>query len=147
MLHETIKGAAEKFGVPVKMIVIDTLSRALGGGDDGEAKDMGKIVAAADRWKRGTHVAFIHHTGHSNQERAPGSSVLPAAVDNEFAFVKTGDVITMSATKQRDGETGAALLTFRLKPVVIGTDQWVLRQDHVCCGKGCAPVERGRAKR
>jgi hypothetical protein len=52
-IRETIENAEADCGAPVKMIVIDTLSRALGGGDDSDAKDT-KIIAAAEYWKRKT---------------------------------------------------------------------------------------------
>lgn len=56
------------------LIVVDTLARAMHGGDENSAADMGQIVAGLDwlreRWR--CCVLSVHHTGHSEgaQDRA-----------------------------------------------------------------------------
>ncbi|WP_162062566.1 helicase RepA family protein [Vibrio taketomensis] len=49
----------------IKMIVIDTLARCFGNGDENSAKDMGAFIAACDRLKQHTQAAIllVHHTG------------------------------------------------------------------------------------
>ena len=50
-------------GESIVLIVIDTISRALCGGDENSPKDMGAIVAATSRLRHETnaHVLWVHH--------------------------------------------------------------------------------------
>lgn len=47
------------------LIVIDTLARCMTGGDENSAKDMGRVVEAAEGLRRpsGACVLLVHHTG------------------------------------------------------------------------------------
>lgn len=99
-----INEAAAAYGVPVRLVVIDTLARAMMGGDENAGEDMGALIAHADRIRQatGAHVMLIHHAGKDEGKGARGHSSLRAAVDTEIV-VK--DWIA-EVTKQRDGATG-----------------------------------------
>lgn len=114
-LLELIAGLAER---PV-LIVIDTLSRAMAGGDENSSVDMGALVAAFDaiRAATGAHLIVVHHTGKDAAKGARGHSLLRAATDTELE-VADGRI---SATKQRDLE-GAWASGFRLEVRVLGMD-------------------------
>jgi hypothetical protein len=105
-------------GMKVVKVTIDTLSQVLAGGDENGPVDMGSLVKNLGTLKEQckTHVAVIHHSGHSRQG-ARGHSLLRAAIDTEIE-VGSG---TMKVTKQRDLETNIEL-RFKLRPVRIGTD-------------------------
>ena len=55
----------EQLGKPVKMIIIDTLSRAMAGGDENSPVDMTTAIQNIDRIRQRTdcHVMVIHHSG------------------------------------------------------------------------------------
>ena len=62
------------------LIVIDTLARSMGDGDENTAKDMGKFVGNLDflRAETGAHVMVIHHSGKDESKGAGGSGSLRA---------------------------------------------------------------------
>ncbi|KAF0138685.1 MAG: Uncharacterized protein FD153_1167 [Rhodospirillaceae bacterium] len=99
-----INTVGDAYGVPVRLIVFDTLARVIAGGDENSGQDMGALIANADhlRHRTGCHVALIHHAGKEESRGARGWSGLSAAVDTEI-LVKD---MTATLTKQRDGETG-----------------------------------------
>ena len=50
---------------PVSLIVIDTLTRVLGGGDDSQGSDMNPFIRNCDKIRQAceSHLMVIHHTG------------------------------------------------------------------------------------
>ena len=72
-LVEAVKRAAASINVPLKLIVIDTLSRALAGGNENGPEDMGALVANMDRVRAetGAAVTFVAITAERKQPRAP----------------------------------------------------------------------------
>lgn len=64
------------------LIVIDTLSRNIGTGDD-RSNDLNTFIANVDyiRFQTGATVLVIHHTGHENQQRPRGGKNLVDASD------------------------------------------------------------------
>ena len=119
-LIEAVRASAADFGTPVEMIVIDTLSRVLAGGDENSSVDMGALVKNLDRLREstGAHVAVVHHTGKDKARGARGHSLLRAATDTELE-VAGGK---LRATKQRDIEGGFEC-AFGLHVVPVGTDR------------------------
>lgn len=101
------------------LIVVDTFARALMGGDENSAQDVGAFngAVAALIESTGACVLILHHTGKDVSRGARGSSALQGAVDTEIAV----DGRSMLPTKQRDIETGAAI-GFKLTPVLVGLD-------------------------
>ena len=125
-LIETIQAAAKQMGQPVKLVVIDTLSRALAGGDENSSQDMGALVGNMDaiRAATGACVLFVHHSGKDAAKGARGHSLLRAAVDTEIE-VKADDETgqrTATVVKQRELAKGARF-GFRLDLVVLGQNQ------------------------
>lgn len=101
------------------LIVIDTLSRAIAGGEENNSVDMGSLVANFDRIRAatGAHLLVVHHTGKIIAKGARGHSLLRAATDTELE-VQDGRI---AATKQRDMD-GTWSSGFRLEPRVVGLD-------------------------
>ncbi|NKE46073.1 AAA family ATPase [Roseomonas frigidaquae] len=107
------------------LIVIDTLARTFGGGDENTAQDMNGFVANLDtlRAETGAHVLVIHH-GRKDGGDLRGSGALAAAADLIVKVEKgTGadpSVATIEAAK--DDEDGRRL-AFRLRSVELGMDE------------------------
>jgi hypothetical protein len=102
------------------LIVIDTFARALMGGDENSAQDVGSFnsAIAALIESTGACVMIIHHSGKNKSAGARGSSALQGAIDTEIE-VDGGKV---TASKQRDMETGEPI-GFKLVPMVVGLDE------------------------
>lgn len=105
----------------VELIVIDTLSRALSGGDENSSVDMGKLVSTLDiiRQKTGAHLMVVHHSGKDQARGARGHSLLRAATDTELEL---SDQKELWVRKQRDLEQPIDPFRFKL-------DSTVLKQD------------------
>jgi hypothetical protein len=116
-IFSLVEATQTRFGLPVQLIVIDTVARALKGRDENSSSDMGALVAAIDTIRSNTvaHVAVIHHTGKDVNKGARGSNALLGAVDSEI-LVAAGEI---KATKQRN-LPAAQSIAFTLKPVAIG---------------------------
>jgi hypothetical protein len=119
---ELAQQAQSEFELPTAMIVVDTLARAMAGGDENAPEVMGTAIKTADllRARTGAHVCLIHHTGKA-ENGARGHSSLRAALDTEIEVTGIDGVRTATVRKQRDLPTGATV-SFSLKPVVIGSN-------------------------
>jgi KaiC/GvpD/RAD55 family RecA-like ATPase len=111
---------------PLALLVIDTVSRALAGGNENAPDDMGALVRSADRLRDalGCHVALVHHTGKERSKGSRGHSLLHCAVDSEIEVVRdpTTGISTAHVTKQRDGATDGQI-AFRLRQIELGRNQ------------------------
>lgn len=119
-LRDEIQALCDAGSAP-KMVIIDTLARNFGDGDENTAKDMGRFVHHVDehiRSRFGCNVTIVHHSGH-DQERARGSSSLRAAVDQEFCITGQMGQLTFKVTKMKDAETPAQK-NFRIQQVIVG---------------------------
>jgi hypothetical protein len=110
-------------GEQVVLIVIDTLSRALCGGDENSSRDMGAIVASTALLQQGTsaHVMSIHHIPIDGGERMRGHGALLGAMDTTISVVKGDTVRTATVIKANDSEEGEQV-AFTLESVPIGQD-------------------------
>lgn len=104
---------------PPALIVIDTLARALMGGDENSAQDIGAFNQAVGALieATGACVLILHHSGKDKTKGARGSSAILGAVDTEL---QADDNMILSH-KQRDVEAGAPI-GFKLVPLVVGLD-------------------------
>lgn len=89
-------------GIPFSFIVVDTLSRALAGGNENSSDDMGALVQNLDKIREFTnaHIMVIHHSGKDTAKGARGHSLLRAATDTEIEIADN----QLKITKQRDME-------------------------------------------
>jgi hypothetical protein len=96
---EALKAVAGEGG-QIGLVVVDTLSRALAGGDENSPVDMGAIVKHFDliRAATGAHLMVVHHTGKDKAKGARGHTLLRAATDTEIEIAEG----VISVTKQRD---------------------------------------------
>jgi len=89
-----------------QVIIVDTLARNFGGGDENSTKDMNLFIQHVDRLrtKLGCAVLVVHHSGHGS-ERERGSSALRGAADTMLKLTKTdGQRLRLTCDKQKDGE-------------------------------------------
>lgn len=122
-LIATVSAEGARTGVVVGLIVIDTLSRALAGGNENGPDDMGLLVGTSDRIRAetGAHVLWVHHSGKDQARGARGHSLLRAATDTEIEVTADGPTRTARVTKQRDLECTGEFV-FTLKTVELGTN-------------------------
>lgn len=116
---------AEVSSLPdVKLIVIDTLSRVMAGGDENSSKDMGAFVRNFDKLRdeTGAHVLIVHHSGKDNAKGARGHTSLRGAVDTEIEITKNENIVTGEIKKQRDGRTDERF-SFEFKIINLGQDE------------------------
>lgn len=126
MITESIKQATQISGLPCRLVILDTLARAMAGGDENRSTDMTAAVKAIDliREDTGAHVCIIHHCGKDEAKGARGHSSLRAAVDTELEIYRPdgSNISTVRATKQRDMPLGEPM-PFSLKQVELGIDR------------------------
>ena len=88
------------------LIVIDTLARNFGGGNENDAQAMNLFIRNVDLIRNilDCAILIIHHTGHSSTERGRGSSALRAAVDAEYMITRQQEsrLICVKGTKMKD---------------------------------------------
>lgn len=125
-LIAAVKIAGARMALPVRLIVIDTLSRALAGGNENSPEDMGALVTCMDKLRHatGSAVLFVHHSGKDQAKGARGHTLLTAAIDTEIEVVvdEGGGGSTATVVKQREMRKGDAF-SFTLKVVELGVNQ------------------------
>jgi hypothetical protein len=125
-LAKAIAQLEQKCGQSCNLIILDTLTRTFGPGDQHQSKDMTRYIQSVDALHRATtaHVLVIHHSPWS-EDRGKGAIDLDGAVDVSFVVTAKGagqsKVFTLACTGSNDGEDGA-ITTFKLENVVLGTD-------------------------
>ncbi|MBI1338075.1 MAG: AAA family ATPase [Phycisphaera sp.] len=88
------------------LIVLDTLARCYGGGDESSTQDMSRFVAACDaiRNRYNCTILVVHHSGHADKTRARGAMALKAALDAEYRLAGDNG-LRLTSTKMKDAET------------------------------------------
>jgi energy-coupling factor transporter ATP-binding protein EcfA2 len=118
-LCEQLVALQDESGMNISLVVFDTLSRSIPGGDENSAEDMTMAVLAADmlrdRFKCAT--AYVHHSGKDPDKGARGHSALFAAAD---LVLRVHDGAA-TVDKVRDGVSGERF-PFTLEPIQIGLD-------------------------
>lgn len=125
-LIRTMEDKSRSIGVTFGLVIIDTLARYFGSGDENKTEDMSRFVAACDRMKShvGATVIVVHHSGVADKERARGSSALRAACDFEYRVDRVKDespAFVLTSTKAKDDKEKPQQM-FRLSPVSLFTD-------------------------
>jgi hypothetical protein len=108
-----------------RLVVIDTLNRAMAGGDENDGQDMGKFVSICDLIAKALQafVLIVHHSGKDAARGSRGHSSLLGAVSLELEVTKeAGQPGTIKVTKMRDGEDGGEY-GFNIDSVPLGHDE------------------------
>jgi len=123
---ELIVKAAQQLGTdagaPVRLVIIDTMARAMAGDDENDVGDMMHFIehrAGHIARATGTAVLIVHHPNKTGSAR--GSSSAPAGFDFIWRIDRSGNRRTLVGEKIKDGAEGA-MFDFQLKPVLLGID-------------------------
>jgi DNA-binding MarR family transcriptional regulator len=87
-----------------KLVIIDTVARAMTGYDENSTRDMGLFIQAANQLmaRLDCAVLLVHHTQKSGgQER--GSSSLRGAADSMLKLSAQDDLLILECSKSKDG--------------------------------------------
>ena len=115
--QEAAKYASERFGLPLALIVIDTVSAAAGFTDENSASETQKVMTTLRELSRATGalVLPIDHYGKQTETGIRGSSAKSAAADAILACLgerdNEGNVSNhrLAVTKLRNGPTGRVI--------------------------------------
>lgn len=121
---EAIEELKNQHGQPV-LVIIDTLNRNFGPGDENQTEDMTAFVNCIDvaiRLRYECAVLIVHHSPLNDSGRARGSSALRGALDWEYCLTKQGDTRKLSTTKVKDYEPPPEIY---FKPKTILLNGWV----------------------
>jgi hypothetical protein len=120
-LGVTIAAAAAVLGVPIELVIIDTLAANFGGGDESLTRDM-NVVLAGCRRAVGPDIAIliIHHTGHNNTDRERGAYALIATADIRLqaTYDEAAKLLELKWLKCKDDEKPEPL-TFECHKVAL----------------------------
>jgi len=104
---DEIRRVEDQLGKDVRLVILDTLSRILSGGDENSSADVGNAVRNIERVREviGAHIMAIHHVGVSLEakSRMRGSSLILGAIDSGALVTKGNGGVTIKVTKANDG--------------------------------------------
>ncbi|MFG1304183.1 AAA family ATPase [Xanthobacter autotrophicus] len=120
----------ERFGVPLRLVVVDTFAAATPGADENSVRDVGPVLARAVRISEelGVAVSVVHHANAGGQKPRGHTSIF-ANVEN-VVMVEMNDKRTdedgrpmryAKVMKQKDAEAGKTW-PFVLRSVDVGVD-------------------------
>lgn len=126
------------------IIVVDTFSRVMPGGNENSGEDMGRAIQQCKVLHSLTDaiIILIHHSGKDTARGARGWSGLLGACDTEIEVKKIGKSHRAKITKQKDGEMGHEW-GFDLKIVELGTSETTgdIITSCVYQSSNCVPIE------
>ena len=91
-----------------RAIVLDTLARCMGEGDENSARDMGRFVnrCSAIEQHFGCVVIVVHHVGKNPERGGRGSNALNGAADVTMTVEKSETYSTVRIDEMKDGPEG-----------------------------------------
>ena len=130
-----------------RLVVIDTLRRNFGDGDENSTQDAGRFIAAISTLSivLKCSVLVVHHSGHGDKDRERGSSVLIGDFDARYQALK-GETGLLRCMKLKDAPAPAAL-GFTLDTVALGYQDEDGEDITSAVPAWCAPPEPERDKR
>ena len=103
----------EKTGHEFQLMVVDTLARAFGGGNENESDAMGAFIATTGKIQEFLKCALmvLHHSGKDLAKGLRGHSSLLGAVDTQLEILRFEEQQkgVISLTKQKDGADGVRI--------------------------------------
>jgi hypothetical protein len=98
----------KKAGMNPKLVIIDTVARAMPGLDENDAVGAGQLIQASEQISRelGCAVILIHHSGKDETKGMRGSSAIPAGADAIFKVKRSPDslAVSLSCEKMKDAD-------------------------------------------
>ena len=103
----TVRAVEKKAEQKVVLVIIDTVSRALFGGDENSSKDMGELITAIGTIQHAvsTTILLLHHVPHES-DRMRGHGNLLGAVDTTIRVEKGIVHRTATVIKANDAHEG-----------------------------------------
>jgi len=124
-LADKVAGLQDAAGQPFAMVIVDTLNRNFGPGDENRTDDMTTFVSGMDAIRKitGGAVVVVHHTGLADSTRARGSSALRASLDTELEVNRASsiDPVRLLVRKQKDADEGPPK-SFNLDSLIYAND-------------------------
>lgn len=121
-----VKKAIEATGETPALVIVDTLARNFGPGDENSTQDMSAFISALDqiRTRYRCAILLIHHTGHADKTRSRGAMALKGALDAEYRMWKDEQgTVRLENTKIKDFEPPEPM-AFKIRTVELGiTDE------------------------
>jgi hypothetical protein len=120
-MQDAIRVVSAEHGEPV-LIIIDTLARNFGPGDENSTKDMTLFIASLDtiREQTGAAIMLVHHTGHADKKRARGAMALRGALDAEYRMeIDSYDTVRLFCSKMKDHQKPEPM-AFEIHAVELG---------------------------
>ena len=117
MLRDLDSFILERGLPPPRLVILDTLARCIGEGDENSARDMGRAVTRCEAIERHFEclVGLVHHVGKDPGRGARGSNALNAAADVLIVIEKHEGHSSARVDQMKDGQEGIEW-TFRLLP-------------------------------
>jgi putative DNA primase/helicase len=111
-------------GIPIVLLVVDTMARSMVGRDENSARDVGMLVDAIGAVSRALNCAslLVHHTGKDVSRNGRGSNALEGAVNGEALVTrnKKKNQIKFEVRHLKESEEPAPI-SFSFQSVEVGT--------------------------
>jgi len=131
LLMQSIDALIERTGIELRLVQIDTLARAFGGGNENDSQDMGAFIHNAGRLQRKLNCALmvLHHSGKDATKGLRGHSSLLGAVDTQLELQKLEQEVkqdgvagkgVITVSKQKDGQDN---IKFGFEMILIDINQ------------------------
>ena len=123
MAREAAMRMQKDFGLPLALILIDTMSAAAGFDDENSAADVQPVMDVLHKLAlaTGALVVAIDHYGKSMNAGTRGSNAKESSADAVLVLEKVGNHHAMTVRKLRSGPAGAKF-EYSLEPVSFGFD-------------------------
>lgn len=119
-----VQKAIEATGTKPALVVVDTLARNFGPGDENSTQDMSQFISALDqiRTRHRCAILLIHHSGHGDKTRSRGAMALKGALDAEYRMIKDErGIVRLENTKMKDFEPPEPM-AFEIRTVELGLE-------------------------
>lgn len=125
-LFRTIDALGQQFSC----VIVDTVARALLGGDENSASDMGLFVDACDtlRKRLGCTLLAIHHAGKDVSRGMRGSSALLGACDTSICIKSDAELLSLVVEKQKDADAVPEMFFDMVKVAILEGSSIVLQR-------------------
>ena len=117
-LQLAISNLVQREQIRFELVIIDTLARSFGSGNENDSSDMGSFISSLSKIQRLLDCALmiVHHPGKDLSRGARGHSSLHGALDTELELQRLDGALqdnhiagsgNITITKQKDGSDGA----------------------------------------
>ncbi|BAK76671.1 RecA-family ATPase-like protein [Pseudogulbenkiania sp. NH8B] len=101
-----LKAAIGTLSEPPALIIVDTLARHFGSGNENATEDMNRFINHIDHVRGEASVLIVHHSGHEKPDRPRGASSLPSGMDAIYQIKREekGQCTRLHAAKMKDAQ-------------------------------------------